>query len=85
MKRLLLVVAIAAGAVITPIAASAAPGDPAPGFGSNGVVSGGLLDTYGPLTVDGEGRIVVLGRKSGKIAIARSRCLPPRRIASSML
>jgi len=71
MKKLLLVVAIAAGAAIAPIAVSAAPGDPAPGFGTNGVVSGGLLDTYGPLAVDDEGRIVVLGRKASSIAIAR--------------
>ncbi len=51
--------------------ALAAPGDPDPGFGSAGVVTGGLLDTYGGLAVDSSDRIVVAGTTGGQAAIAR--------------
>ena len=49
----------------------AAPGDPDPGFGTAGVVTGGLLDEFGPLSVDSSGRSVVLGTKGGALAVAR--------------
>ena len=70
MKRLM-VCAIALGVTLTGGIAMAAPGDPDPGFGSAGVVTGGLLDTFGPLTVDAAQRVVVLGTTGTGAAIAR--------------
>ncbi len=48
-----------------------AAGAPDTGFGTNGVVVADLLDRVGPVDVDSAGRSVVLGVKSGNIAIAR--------------
>ena len=70
MKRLM-VCAIALGVTLSGGIAAAAPGDPDPGFGTAGVVTGGLLDTFGPLTVDASQRVVVLGTKGTGAAIAR--------------
>ena len=65
-------IALCGGVVrLVPTVAFAAPGEPDPGFGTNGVVTGGLLDEFGQVTVDGEGRTVVVGRESNSIAIAR--------------
>ena len=47
------------------------PGEPDPGFGTAGVVTGGLLDTDGALAVDSSGRIAVAGSTGGQAAIAR--------------
>ena len=60
MKRLM-VCAIALGVTLSGGIALAAPGEPDPGFGSAGVVTGGLLDTDGALAVDSSDRIVVGG------------------------
>ncbi len=70
MKRLM-VCAFALGATLSSGIAMAAPGDPDPGFGSAGVVTGGLLDTDGGLAVDSSQRIVVAGTTGGQAAIAR--------------
>ena len=60
MKRLM-VCAIALGVTLSGGIALAAPGDPDPGFGSAGVVTGGLLDTYGAA----DGRFVGPDRRRG--------------------
>ncbi len=75
MKRLL-VGMLATTLALAPTIASAAPGDPDPGFGSGGVVTNGLLDRFGSVTVDPQGRTVVVGVKldtadAGHVAIAR--------------
>jgi hypothetical protein len=70
MKRLM-VCAIAFGVTLSGGTASAAPGDPDPGFGTAGVVAGGLLDTFGALDVDSSQRIVVAGTTGGQAAFAR--------------
>ena len=70
MKRLL-VCAIALGVTLSAGIATAAPGDPDPGFGSAGVVTGGLLDTFGALDVDTSERVVVAGTTGGQAALAR--------------
>ena len=70
MKRLL-VCAIALGVTLSAGIATAAPGDPDPGFGSAGVVTGGLLDTFGALDVDASERVVVAGTTGGQAALAR--------------
>jgi hypothetical protein len=44
---------------------------PDPTFASGGVVTNVLLDRFGPVAVDGSGRIVVLGVASGSVAVAR--------------
>ena len=70
MKRLM-VCAFALGVTLSGGIALAAPGDPDPGFGSAGIVTGGLLDTDGALAVDSSGRIVVAGTTGGQAAFAR--------------
>ena len=55
MKRLM-VCAFALGVTLSAGSALAAPGGPDPGFGTAGVVTGGLLDTDGALAVDSSGR-----------------------------
>ena len=70
MKRLM-VCAIALGVTLSGGIALAAPGEPDPGFGSAGVVTGGLLETDGALTVDASDRIVVAGTTGGQAALAR--------------
>ena len=69
MRRTLLV-ALTAGLVFVSGTAQAV-GAPDPGFGTAGVVVTDLLDQTGPVDVDSAGRSVVLGVKSGSIAIAR--------------
>ncbi len=64
-------IALCGVVALVPTVAFAAPGEPDPGFGTNGVVTGGLLDEFGQVTVDGQGRTVVVGRESDSIAIAR--------------
>ena len=66
-----MVCAFALGVTLSGGIALAAPGDPDPGFGSAGVVTGGLLDTDGALAVDSSGRIVVAGTTGGQAAFAR--------------
>jgi hypothetical protein len=70
MKRLM-VCAIAFGVALSGGIASAGAGDPDPGFGTAGVVTGGLLDTFGGLAVDSSDRIAVAGSTGGQAAIAR--------------
>ncbi len=64
-------IALCGVVALVPTVAFAAPGEPDPGFGTGGVVTGGLLDEFGQVTVDGLGRTVVVGRESDSIAIAR--------------
>ena len=70
MKRLMVGV-LALGATLSGGIALAATGDPDPDFGSAGVVTGGLLDTFGALTVDSSNAIVVAGTTGGQAALAR--------------
>jgi hypothetical protein len=70
MKRLM-VCAIAFGVALSGGIASAGAGDPDPGFGSAGVVTGGLLDRFLVLGVDPSHRVVVAGSSGAEAAIAR--------------
>jgi hypothetical protein len=67
----LLVVALASALAVGSGVASAAPGELDPDFGTGGVVTGGLLDEFGQVTVDSAGRTVVVGREADAIAIVR--------------
>ena len=66
-----LVVAFGVVVALASSVALAAPGELDPDFGTGGVVTNGLLDEFGQVTVDPDGRTVVVGRQAGAVAIAR--------------
>jgi hypothetical protein len=70
MKRLMVCIAVL-GATFSAGTTLAAPGEPDPGFGSGGVVTGGLLDRFGAVTTDATNGIVVAGTTGGQAALAR--------------
>ncbi len=61
---------LAIAIAITPSLAHA-DGEPDTTFGTDGVVSVGLLDELGPVAIDSSGRAVVVGVHGGSIAFAR--------------
>ena len=71
MKKSLVVVAFGVVVALASSVAVAAPGELDPVFGTGGVVTNGLLEEFGQVTVDPDGRTVVVGRQAGAVAIAR--------------
>ncbi|HWM20412.1 MAG TPA: hypothetical protein VNO51_12040, partial [Ilumatobacteraceae bacterium] len=69
MKRLMVSMCVL-GATLSAGTTLAAPGEPDPGFGTAGVVTGGLLDTFGALDADSS-QPIVAGTTGGQAAIAR--------------
>ena len=70
--RIFVAVCVAFGSGATGASTSyAGTGALDPAFGVGGIVTGGPLDTYGPMAVDSAGRITVLGTTGARVALAR--------------